>query len=76
MYYKAPEDKLELLRRLEEEKRIIHKEIAELRKQFFAWLEGNGWQRYVLEVRYSDAYDPWGVGGMLRDGDLRSVVSC
>lgn len=74
MHYKAPEDKLELLCRLEEEKRIIHKEIAELRKQFFAWLESNGWQRYVAEITYSSAYDPWGIGGFRRDGDVREDV--
>jgi len=74
MHYKAPDDKLRRLRELDEEKRAIYREIDELRKQFFAWLESNGSQRYVLEVRYSEAYDPWGSGSGRRDGETSEYV--
>lgn len=62
------------MRELEEKKRAINVEIAKLRTEFFAQLVADGWQRYVAKITYSSAYDPWGVGGFRRDGDVREDV--
>lgn len=74
MRYIASDEKRLRLRAIQEEIRAIQAEINKERVDFFAQLVADGWQRYVAEVTYSSAYDPWGVGGFRRDGDVREDV--
>ena len=69
MYYKTPVELQNALNKLEEQRRAVYAEIMQDRREFFAQLVTDGWQRYVVVIRYSDAYDPWGAGGLRRDGD-------
>lgn len=73
MRYIASDEKRLRLRAIQEEIRAIRAEINKERADFFAQLVADGWQRYVAEVTYSSAYDPWGVG-FRRDGDMREDV--
>lgn len=74
MYYKTPAELQNALNQLEEKRQAVYAEIMRDRREFFARLVEGGWQRYVVEVAYSSAYDPWGFTPLRRDGDVREDV--